>query len=106
MDQQLPLVPLSTRLDNNCAYLFDWRLAVLDPFIRSLKVHIHDIILRNELSGTYLGIQAFESSRVKTQKHQLLEEMSDPGAECMASYDKTNSKHTSNEYLCYCGISL
>ena len=95
----LSWAPLSTRLENNCTNLFDWRLAILDPFIRSLKVHIHDIILRNELSGTYLVTQTLESSRVKTEKHQFLEVMSDSGAECMASYYKTNTKHTSNAVI-------
>ena len=33
---------------------------------------------------------------IKTEKYQLLEVMPDFGAECMASYDKTNAKHTSN----------
>ena len=30
--------------------------AVLDPFIRGLKVHIHDIILRNEFSHVHLVV--------------------------------------------------
>ena len=36
---------------------------------------------------------------VKNERYQLLEVMSDFGAECMASYDKTNAKHTSNAVL-------
>ena len=75
-------------------------LAVLFVFLILVTyVPILSTILRNELSGTYLVTQTLESSRVKTEKHQMLEVMSDSGAECMASYDKTNAKHTSNAII-------